>query len=116
MSVPPDKLVVFRTALGRSQRENGAAIGRRDRDPAPKIEAALGDYLESQLVDIKFQAEIEVANKDIRLEDPKIGARPAQRCWSHHLPHRGVVNHWTAFRTQIDLHQDRRRIPPDETV
>src|SRR5271154_2645368 len=66
---PPDKLVVLRTALGRKQGKNCAAIRGRDRDPAAKLKAAVGQHAESKLVHVKLQAPVVIANVDVRFED-----------------------------------------------
>src|SRR5579862_6267897 len=100
MRVSPDQLVVFRSLSRRGQREDRTAIGWSYGDPAAKLEARIGDNVESQLVDIKLQAAIVVANKDIRLEDSEI--RILRRQFQRLLPGR-AIHPKIVFRTQIDL-------------
>lgn len=68
-----DELVVLGAALGRDEREDCAAVGRGDSDPAvAELEAGVGDDGEAELVDEEGKAAIVVADEDRRGEDAQV--------------------------------------------
>jgi hypothetical protein len=61
-----DLLVVVRSRARLDQRQHGAAIRRRDRDPTlAGLEADILRELEPELIDVKAQAPLLVADEDL---------------------------------------------------
>jgi hypothetical protein len=79
MSGPANQFVFLGIALGSNQRENCVAIRRCHGNPAAcGFIALIHHEPESQLVDIKSQAPILVADKNIDAEEAKVRIPPIQ--------------------------------------
>jgi hypothetical protein len=75
LGVASDELVVLCARLGSDEGEDGGAVGRGDGDPAAiEVEARIGDDAEAELVDVKLQALVVVADVDGGFEDAEVWA------------------------------------------
>jgi hypothetical protein len=106
--IPTDEFVVLRAALGSNHGQNSTAIRRRDHHPTPKLETTIGNYTETELIDIELQASVVISYEDIGLENAQIGSLLARagrgmlRLRSSE-PLRSVSPGDFRFRVQFDL-------------
>jgi hypothetical protein len=108
LRIPANEFVIFRAALGSKHRQNSTAIRRRDRHPTVKLEPAIGNYTESELIDIELQASFVIAYEDIGLENTQIGSVLARA--GRGIPRVQPPEPWRSvspgdfrFRVQVDL-------------
>jgi hypothetical protein len=71
---PADELVFDGPALGSDEREDGGAVGRRNRDPAiAGLEPGVDDEPEAQLAEVEGQAPVDVPHEDADRMDAEEG-------------------------------------------